>query len=146
MNLYPLILGTVFIGGIGVSIWGWRIMARSKIMKAWPTTTGIIEQASASSEGMDTPNSDLLPHIVFSYQVNEKNYQRVFEFPEGTHPLPEFNKAYLDKYPVGKKVDIYYNPEQPENATLEPETRGDWMILALGIMMIIGGAAALFLN
>ena len=141
MNLYPVILGAVLIGGIGISIWGWKVLARSKKMKAWPTTTGVIEQASPSSEA-----HDLLPYILFSYQVAEKTYQCAFEFPEGTHPLPEFNQAYLDKYPVGKEVEVYYNPEQPETATLEPETRGDWMILALGILMAIGGAAALLLN
>lgn len=141
MNLYPLILGAVLIGGIGISIWGWRVLSRSRKMKAWPTTTGVIKEARPSSEA-----NDLLPHIVFSYQVNEASYQRVFEFPEGTHPLPEFNQSYLDKYPVGKKIEVYYDPEQPETATLEPETQGDWMILALGIMMTIGGAAALLLS
>jgi len=146
MNLYPIILGAVLIGGIGVSIWGWKVMSRSKIMKAWPTTTGVIEESSQGPEGRDTTNSDLLPHIVFSYQVKGSDYQCIFEFPEGTHPLPEFNKAYLEKYPVSKKVVVYYNPEQPEIATLEPETQGDWMILTLGIMMAIGGAAALLLR
>jgi hypothetical protein len=141
VNLYPIILGAVLVGGIGISVWGWKILARSRTMKSWPTTSGVIEQASPSSEA-----NDLLPHIEFSYQVKGKTYQRAFEFPEGTHPLPEFNQAYLDKYPVGKQVEVYYDPEQPETATLEPETRGDWMILALGIMMIIGGAVTLLLN
>lgn len=141
MNLYPVILGTVFIGGVGITAWGWIVLSKSRQMKSWPTTTGIIEHASPSSEA-----NDLLPHIEFGYQIKGKTYLRAFKFPEGTHPLPEFNKAYLDKYPVGKKVDVYYDPQHPETATLEPETRGDWMILALGIMMIIGGAAALLLN
>ena len=141
MNLYPVILGTVLVGGVIITAWGWKVLARSRKMKSWPITKGIIEHASPSSE-----SNDLLPHIEFSYQVAEKTYQRTFEFPEGTHPLPEFNQAYLDKYPVGKEVNVYFNPEQPETATLEPEAQGDWMILALGIMMIIGGAAALILS
>ena len=141
MNLYPLILGAVFIGGIGVSVWGWMVLAKSRKMKAWPTTTGVIDQSSPTSEA-----NDLLPHIVFSYQVNGATYQRIFEFPEGTHPLPEFNRAYLDKYPEGKNVEVYYNPKNPDKATLEPETQGDWMILALGILMAIGGAVTLLIS
>lgn len=141
MNLYPLILGTVLVGGIIISAWGWKVLAKSRKMKSWPTTIGTIAQASPSSE-----SNDLLPHIVFSYQVKGKTYQRAFEFPEGTHSLPEFNQAYLDKYPVGKEVEVFYDPDQPETATLEPETQGDWMILALGLMMTIGGAVALLLS
>lgn len=141
VNLYSVILGTVFVGGIIITTWGWLILARSNRMKSWPTTKGVIEQSSHESEA-----NDLLPHIVFSYRVEGVNYLRAFKFPEGTHPLPEFNKTYLDRYPVGKKVDVYYDPAKPEKATLEPQTQGDWMILALGIMMIIGGAAALLLS
>ncbi|WP_455198511.1 DUF3592 domain-containing protein [Kaarinaea lacus] len=141
VNLYPIILGAVLVGGIIITIWGWLVLAKTKKMKSWPTTSGVIEQASEESEA-----NDLLPHIVFSYKVEGINYLRAFKFPEGTHPLPEFNKAYLDRYPVGKVVIVYYDPSRPDNATLEPETRGDWMILALGIMMIIGGAGALLLS
>lgn len=141
MNLYSIILGTVLVGGIIISIWGWRVLARSNKIKSWPVTKGTIEQASPSSEA-----NDLLPHIEFSYQAKGNTYQCVFRFPEGTHPLPEFNQAYLDKYPVGKEVEVYYDPEKPETATLEPETQGDWMILALGIMMVVGGAVTLLLS
>ena len=119
MNLYSVILGAVFLAGIGITIWGWKILADSKIIKQWPTVKGAIE------ESIERPEKDLLPHIVFSYQVQGEQYQRKFDFPEGTHPLPEFNQAYLKKYPVGKNVMVYYNPEKPETATLEPETQGD---------------------
>lgn len=133
MNLYSAILSAVTLGGIGITIWGWIILANSRKIKQWPTVEGIIEEST------EKPETGLLPHIIFSFQVDGKQYQRKFDFPEGTHPLPEFNQSYLRKYPVGKKVTVYYNPEQPEIATLEPEAQGDWMILALGIMMAVGG-------
>jgi hypothetical protein len=110
-------------------------------MEQWPRTTGKIEVFNPSSK-----ENDLLPEIVFSYQVNEKAYRRQFEFPEGTHPLPEFVTFYKNKYPVGSAVEVFYNPEQPEIATLEPGTQGDWMILAMGIAMMIGGALSLVLT
>lgn len=141
MNLYPIILGTVLLGGIIISIWGWRVLAKSRKIKSWPVTKGTIDESDPTSE-----TNDLLPHIVFSYQVEGKTYQRAFQFPDGTHPLPEFNQTYLNKYPVGKEVDVYYDPAQPETATLEAESQGDWMILALGIMMTIGGIVTLLLT
>ncbi len=140
MNLYSAILGTVLLAGLGITIWGWKILANSRKIKQWPTVKGIIEEST------EKPENDLLPHIIFSYQVDNTKYQRKFDFPEGTHPLPEFNQAYLKKYPVGKAVTVYYNPEQPETATLETETQGDWMILALGILMAVGGFITLLIT
>jgi len=42
-------------------------------------------------------------------------------------------------------VEIFYDPDQPETATLEPGAQGDWMILAMGIAMVIGGILSLIL-
>jgi len=140
LNLYSAILATVLLAGLGITVWGWKILASSREIKQWPTAGGIIEEST------EKPEDDLLPHIVFSYQINGKQYQRKFEFPEGTHPLPEFNQSYLRKYPTGKIVTVYYNPEQPETATLEAETQGDWMILALGILMAAGGVITLLIT
>ncbi len=140
MNLYAIILASVALGGIGISIWGWQILQKSRKIEQWPRTTGTIETSNPTS----TIN-DLLPEIVFSYELDGKKYQKQFEFPEGTHPLPEFSKAYNDKYPIGKKVEVWYDPAQHEIATLEARAQGDWMILAMGIAMAIGGVLSLIL-
>lgn len=140
MNLYSVILVIVTLGGIGLSIWGWSILQKSRKMEQWPRTRGKIESFKASSK-----ENDLLPEIVFSYEVNGATHRRTFEFPEGTHPLPEFVTFYKNKYPVGAEVDIFYNPERHEIATLEPGAQGDWMILAMGIAMVVGGVLSLIL-
>ena len=140
MNLYSLILIAVTLGGIGLSIWGWSILRTSQKKQQWPHTKGKIESFKDNSK-----ENDLLPEIIFSYQVNNKDYRRQFEFPEGTHPLPEFVAFYKNKYPVGSEVKIFHNPKNPEDATLEPSTQGDWMILAMGIAMVAGGVLSLIL-
>ena len=140
MNLYPAILTFVTLADIGLSFWGWSILQKSRKVEQWPRAKGKIESFKDSSE-----ENDLLPEIIFSYQIDEKKYQRAFEFPEGTHPLPEFVTFYKNKYPVGAEVEIFYNPEQPEIATLEPGAQGDWMILAMGVAMVAGGGLSLLL-
>lgn len=138
MNAYLIILLAVTLGGIGISIWGWRIRQRSQQVVQWPIVEGRIDESTLGAE-----QNDLLPHILYSYVVGDQSYRKVFEFPTGTHPLPEFTQAYLEKYPVGTIVSVYYNPDQPQDSTLEPATQGDWMILALGILMTVGGLGAL---
>jgi Protein of unknown function (DUF3592) len=140
MNLYSVILIVVTLGGIGLSAWGWSILQKSRKMEQWPRAKGKIESFNDSSQ-----QNDLLPEIIFSYQVNGKDYRRQFEFPEGTHPLPEFVTFYKNKYPVGAEVEIFHDPEQPETATLEPGAQGDWMILAMGIAFVVGGTVSLIL-
>ncbi len=139
MNLYPVILGLVALGGLFVSLWGLRVLRQARRVRQWPTTQGVIDTCHASDEA-----NDLLPEIVFGYRVDGRDYHRRFEFPEGTHPSPEFSRQYCERYPAGKVVEVYYDPQDPETATLEPGSQGDWMILALGILMLLGGLAALF--
>ena len=138
MNAYIIILVAVTLGGIGISLWGWRIRQDSQRIRQWPTVNGRIVESTDSSA-----QSDLLPHILYAYEANGQRYRKVFEFPPGTHPLPEFTKAYLEKYPVGAEVRVYVNPQDAQDSTLEPGAQGDWMILALGVLMLLGGLGAL---
>ena len=143
MNINPnvFIFSAVTVAGIGVAIWGWRIRKRSLARAHWPHTEGVIV---ASRPGL--AENDLLPRIEFAYTVDGREYHTVFRFPEGTHPLPEFTQSYLDKYPEGKAVTVYYDPQNPAEATLEPVAHDDWMVLAAGIVTAIGGALALLLH
>jgi len=141
MNLYFVILLTVTLGGVVLSVWGWKALAKSREARSWPTTGGVITESRRQSE-----SNDLLPHIAFEYEFDGRQYSRVFEFPEGTHPLPEFTQSYLDRYPVGKEVLVYCHPQRPEVATLEPGAQGDWMILVLGILMALGGMVSLLVS
>lgn len=141
LNFYFIILIAAIVSGIGVSAWGWRIMQQAKKRENWPTVKGTITKSDPSTE-----HDELLPHIEFSYDVAGQSHNKVFQFPEGTNPLPEFSQSYVKKYPVGKSVVVYYDPENVEEATLEPSTQGDWMILALGLIMSFCGVVAFFIE
>jgi len=141
-NPYAIILGLFIIAGFIVALWGLFIVAKARKIQRWPVVEGIIEQSAPTSEA-----NDLLPHILFSYTVGARTYQRALEFPGGTSPSQELATSYVRKYPVGAKVPVYYNPAQPSQATLEPGlTRGDWMIPALGVAAMAFGIFALFFS
>ena len=139
-NPYAIILGLFIIAGFIAALWGWSIIAKARKTRRWPMVEGAIEQSAPASEA-----NDLLPHILFSYTVGTHTYRRALEFPDGANPSPELATSYAGKYPVGAKVPVYYNPDQPDQATLEPGlVRGDWMILALGVTAMAFGIFALF--
>jgi len=83
-----------------------------------------------------------MPNIEFSYTVAGYHFRCEHIFPGGTAPSQELIASYPKKHPVGGKVKVHYDPARPERATLEPGSgRDDWMILALGIIATIFGAA-----
>ena len=139
-NPYAIILGLFIIAGFITALWGWSIIAKARKTRRWSMVEGTIEQSAPTSEADGLP-----PHILFSYTVAAHTYQRALEFPGGANSSPELAVGYAGKYPCGAKVSVYYNPDQPDQATLEPGlARGDWMILALGITAMAFGIFALF--
>ena len=139
MNYYVIILVLVTLAGIAVTLWGLKMQQQAKTRRAWPCVEGSIIESLISSK-----ENDLLPGIRFEYQVDERNLQAAIRFPPGTQPMPEFSRSYIEKYPLGHKVTVYYNPDAPEDATLEPEGGKDnWMILGLGIGATLFGLYAL---
>ena len=135
MNPYLIILVLFICGGLGTTLWGWTVIARGKKTLRWPTAEGVIEKSQQPANG-----DDLFPHIVFSYTVSDRRYERKLEFPSGTHPTPIFAASYVNKYPEGAKIIAYYDPAQPGRATLEPgPARDDWFILILGVVVTIIG-------
>lgn len=101
----------------------------------WPSVPGKIESATFDSTSMD-----LLPNIQFSYIVNNIEYRRTIEFARDILPSEEFSKSYVERYPSGTLTEVFYNPEQPEDATLEPGPgNGDWLVFALGFVTTLFG-------
>ena len=140
MNYYGIILSMVLIAGIAVIVWGWKILSAARRVRQWPIAQGIVKVSELRSV-----QDDLLPDIEFAYIVSDKAYQKKFKFPAGMDTMPELAESYRSKYPVGSEVSVYYNPANPEDATLEPSARGDWMVMTLGILITIASLLALLI-
>ena len=104
-NAYTLIIGLFTLGGLVTVVWGAMIIVRARNTARWPAATGTIEESTIASE-----DDDLLPNIVFSYTVNGSEFRRAFEFPGGVTPTREFAAEYLERYPAGAAVTVYYDP------------------------------------
>ena len=135
INPYLIIISLFIIAGLATTVWGWSIIARGRKMRHWPSVDGVIEQSAATSE-----IDDLLPHIGYRYAVAGQTYRGVMQFQAGISPTPEFAAGYVEKYPAGARVQVYYDPARPEHSTLESgPNRGDWLVLALGLGAVLLG-------
>jgi hypothetical protein len=135
LNPYIIILGLFIIAGLVTTLWGLRIILKARKTQHWPHVDGIIEESRISSD-----HDDLLPHIQFRYSVDQTSCRQTMTFSGDITPTQEFAASYVQKYPAGSKVQVYYNPEDPNTATLEPGLgKGDWLVFAMGLGMLLFG-------
>jgi hypothetical protein len=129
INPYIIILALFTAVGLGTTFWGLKILLDTRKSRAWPSVRGQITCSKAHSD-----DDELLPDIRFSYTVDDTAYEKQLEFPGGTTPTREFSNHYVDRFPAGATVDVHYDPQRPEQATLEPGGRpGDWLVFAFGL-------------
>lgn len=135
LNPYIIILALFIIAGLVTTLWGLQIILKARKTRQWPHVDGIIEESRIASE-----QDDLLPHIQFRYSVGQTSYQHTMAFSSDITPTREFAANYVQKYPAGSKVQVYYDPVDPNSATLEPGLgKGDWLVFAMGVGMLLFG-------
>ncbi len=137
-NPYAIILGLFAIAGFAVALWaGIKILKGRKTLN-WSKVEGVIDHAELSSD------SNL--HIEYSYTVASRTYRRPLETPGISDTTPELAKRYLERYPVNAKVEVFYNPEQIDQATLTPGPgHDDWLLFVAGMgAMVLGISFLIF--
>jgi len=141
-NPYSIILGLFVVAGILVASWGLRIIVRARKTLQWPAVEGSIVESMVSSDA-----DELLPHIKFSYCVEQQTFQQLLTFSGDVTPSQEFSRHYVEKYPAGSRVQVYYNPAKPDIATLEPGLgKGDWLVFAIGLITLVLGILLLIFS
>ena len=136
-NPYSIILGLFTLTGLLTCAWGLRIISNAHKTRQWPCVEGEIEESTIRKE-----HNDLLPHITYRYEVNNESFLLPLTFPADVTPTLEFAQHYVDKFPKGNQVKVYYNPDNPQHSTLEPGlAQGDWLVLAIGLGMLVIGVS-----
>jgi hypothetical protein len=82
--------------------------------------------------------------IEYEFTVGGKNYRSdEITFNNNYSLDQEFAQTYISKYPVGKKVTVYYDPHDPSFSVLEPEEWGD---SGLGLLFLLFSALVFVLS
>jgi len=95
--------------------------------KRFPTVLGKITRSEVGTPvvGMGRESGDRIQtftlNIIYKYTVNGKTYssdkRRWHEVQSSFH---RYHDAIARKYPLGKPVTVYYNPQNPKVAVLKP--------------------------
>jgi hypothetical protein len=90
----------------------------------WPKIMGVVIESYAE-KSIDNKGLVLYsPKIIVKYNVDDNEFQtnpdQIDSF--GSYSTSSFSKIQeiVSRYPKNKNVDVYYNPDKPNEAVLEP--------------------------
>ncbi len=114
--------------------------------RSWPTTTGKITESKVRTRKRQSDDAgqeyQSEPLVKYEYQVNGTPYRGTrISFAErigGADVLPT-----LAHYPVGKQVQVYYDPANPQQAVLERDLPTIMVVVVGAIIIFFLGAAIL---
>jgi len=104
--------------GAGLLLWGGYEINRAYESRGWPNTQGTIMSSYIKKENRKDSNNryrtTYYPRVKYQYQVEGKYYS-CNRIAFGGVSVGKRSKAkkVVDRYPSGKKVTVYYNPQDP---------------------------------
>ncbi len=147
-NANPITLGLIFaiVGGAIFFVFALPPLQYASTSKSWPTVPGIVSRSEVSVWKKDS-QTHYQPDIAYSYTIDGKKYSSS-KITVGEPPLDNNvskAKSVQAKYPVGKEVKVWYDPELPESAALEPGIKtGDIMLASISILFFAVGLFAIY--
>src|SRR5262249_19109251 len=106
--------------------------------KTWPHTDGVI--AKSTVEVRQSRGQRWHANIWYYYAVANETYTGTrIEF--GMEELSMARaQSFVDRYPKGKAVDVFYSPSNPGRSVLEPGVfSGVWLVTSMGVVLVVGG-------
>jgi hypothetical protein len=136
----------IIIGPLGIYK-GIRDALRLNAAKGWPIAKGEVIKSEAirtsgNQSGPGQNSTVFTPRIRFKYGIDNKEYESDKITWGGTWGSNTGNycEVMLQAYPVGKKIDVYYNPNNPNDCIIQLRySFGMAIPWIAGILFVVGG-------
>ena len=135
--------GLLFLAiGVGAIVGGMYLVKVAGASKSWPSAPGVITESiveNASSRSSDEVS--YIAKISYRYTVNDvEHWSSGVSFADLQSSSPGFVQKTVDRYPVGKEVVVFYNPEEPDKAVLESGVPwAIWFVPSIGVLLSCAG-------
>lgn len=149
-----ILAGVFAVVGLPFILIAMRVFARDRAIAGWPTTQGVIASSQMASEqqqykddyGYWQYRTVYRPVVSFTYTVDgiEMTGTTIARaIPNAMDQKPA--QRYLDRFPAGKQVAVYYDKADPRTAYLVVGGRSTGAIILLIFGCVLLAVAALFL-
>lgn len=136
-----IFLGMFVAVGLGFACWGCVLLRRAAASGAWPSVEGRVVRSRVSAmSGENGPT--YAPDVGYVYLVDgaERTAARLFVGDSLSTSDGGYARGYCERYPVGKTVSVYYDPDDPDSAVLEPGlTKRSFFVLTFGLGFVFFG-------
>ena len=122
--------------------------AMAEAAKQWPSTEGAITASYVGTRTTDTEGvSEIdVANVSYSYRAGGKDYHSNRVVWGGNLEGSKV-RAFVAANPVGGRVTVYYDPQNPESAILLRDRTGNIIfLLILSIVMLLLGAGCLWVR
>lgn len=146
------ILGPIFVlVGFGVYYFLGGSFKEAYASRSWPTVQGQVTH-SEMTQHHDSDGVMYGTDIAYDYTVDDQQYTSYrVALLDGTTSVRKSVQDTLKRYPAGGTVTIYYDPEDPSSAVLEPGFTGGVLLLgsfiicfpAVGVLAVLGSLVRL---
>jgi len=142
--LFVLAIGLAFVAFGGYQMW------LDLETASWPKTEAVIEKSEVVHSIHHSTHSGsstmYRPEIVFRYRVGGQSYtsDRIYRHAAGSVSVWSWARETVRQYPVGRRVQVAYNPDDPAEVVLKPGQFGLMWIPTLIGAAVIGLALILW--
>jgi hypothetical protein len=139
----------IVIGGVLYMV-QFRQGLRADASKKWPTASGTV--VSSALERLPDNKRRYRAAVQYAYRAGGKDYQASRVFWGGNEGRERHMASVVETYPAGGKVRVFYDPNDPAEAVLDPiqNTGSRQLVLyglamfTLGLFSLTGGIYSLF--
>ena len=148
-----ILIIALLIAGIVMLGYGGFFIYKGYKSRNWPQTTGTIAAAYVERKTSRDSNTrktsyKYMARIRYVYKVNGRSYTNDeigYGKNQYTSRKESKTKKYLQQFPVGKPVKVFYNPENPAQAVLKQGiTGGAILVLTVGIFFLLASSGMLY--
>lgn len=120
-RMLALLVGALMFIGFGVLIFwtAYGIETQLNRAKNWSSTTGVVIRSELKSSNSDKGRR-YRAEVEYRYKVNGETYVSDCVSPGRSAPSPE---GRVNAYREGKRIKVYYDPENPMDAVLDYKSR-----------------------
>ena len=121
------------------------IKPRVRTCNHWPSVRGEIIKSGVLTKpgttGFDNPNTFYQADVAYRYSVANRTYIGTDIRPGGSIALSVPRQAHhvAATYVVGHEVEVFYNPDRPDESYLERTDNVSWMYILIGMVFIFAG-------
>jgi len=129
-----LIIILASLAGLFLSLFATNNSVNAFKTKSWPTTQGTVISSQVER------SSRYIPKVIYTYDVDTNAFSsdRIRQTNYAQYKKKEDAAKVADRYPVDSKVTVYYNPNKPDEAILEPGIKGEHIFMfLLGLVIFL---------